>query len=183
MFRTMLGRRVLVYGLGAIASGVPILGLGAQQPALPGQDAYGAIAEIVAVLEADSTTDWSRVDLAALREHLIDMNEVTLRSIVRQEPLPDGVSLTVTGSGRTVAALRRMLAEHARALSALPDYRASAEPITNGVRMVVRATGPNRERVAVKIRGLGFAGLLTVGAHHPSHHLALARGEAMSHEH
>ena len=51
-------------------------------PTQPGQDAFGAIQEIVRILEADPATDWSKVDLEALREHLIDMNEVTLHAAV-----------------------------------------------------------------------------------------------------
>src|SRR6266700_4993554 len=35
-------------------------------PTLPGQDAFGAIGEIVAMLEADPKTDWSKIDLEAL---------------------------------------------------------------------------------------------------------------------
>ena len=50
------------------------------QPTLPGQDAFGAIQEVVQILESDPTTDWSKVNIAALREHLIDMNEVTLHA-------------------------------------------------------------------------------------------------------
>ena len=46
----------------------------------PGQAAFGAIEEIVQKLEADPATDWSKVNIGALREHLIDMNEVTLRA-------------------------------------------------------------------------------------------------------
>jgi hypothetical protein len=48
-------------------------------PTLPGQDAFGAIQEVVRILESDPKTDWSKVDLEALRQHLIDMNEVTLK--------------------------------------------------------------------------------------------------------
>lgn len=46
----------------------------------PGQDAFGAVQEIVALLEADPATDWSKVNLDALRVHLIDMNEVALHA-------------------------------------------------------------------------------------------------------
>src|SRR5437016_4569299 len=53
----------------------------AGQPTRPGQEAFGAILEVVQILEADPTTDWSRVNIAALREHLIDMSEVTLRAM------------------------------------------------------------------------------------------------------
>ena len=49
----------------------------------PGQDAFGAIAEVVRTLEADPGTDWSKVDLERLRQHLIDMNEVVLRAAVK----------------------------------------------------------------------------------------------------
>ena len=41
-------------------------------PAEPGQGAFAAMQEIVAILEADPTTDWSKVDLPALRQHLAD---------------------------------------------------------------------------------------------------------------
>ncbi len=49
-------------------------------PTMPGQDAFGAIQEVVQILQADPTTDWSKVNIARLREHLIDMNEVTLHA-------------------------------------------------------------------------------------------------------
>ena len=46
-------------------------------PTMPGQEAFGTIQEIVRMLEADPATDWSKVNIGALREHLIDMDEVT----------------------------------------------------------------------------------------------------------
>lgn len=52
-------------------------GVQTQQPTLPGQDAFGTIQEIVQILQSDPTTDWSKVNISALRQHLIDMNEVT----------------------------------------------------------------------------------------------------------
>ena len=59
-------------------------------PTLIGQDAFGAIQEIVQILDADPNTDWSKVDLEALRQHLIDMNEVTLRADAAPKQI-DGV--------------------------------------------------------------------------------------------
>src|SRR5512136_703708 len=70
-------------------------------PTLPGQDAFGAIQEIVRILEADPATDWSKVNLERLRQHLIDMNDVTLRSEVKATAVPGGLTLEVTGTGRT----------------------------------------------------------------------------------
>lgn len=145
-------------------------------PTLPGQDAFGAIAEIVAILEADPATDWTKVDLEALRRHLVDMHEVVLRSTVAATPVPGGLAMAVTGPER---AIRAMVLPHARELDALPDLAAGAEPIAGGVRLVVTAADPADARAVARVRGLGFAGLLTLGAHHQAHHLAVARGEPM----
>lgn len=152
--------------------GVPAKGL----PTLAGQDAYGAIAEIVRLLEADSATDWSRVDLERLRQHLIAMNEVTLNAAVAQQMVPGGLQMDVTGDGRTPAAIRAMVAPHAAQLNRMPQWRAAVEELPNGARLTVVATDPGDERLVARIRGLGVIGLLTVDNHHAPHHLALARG-------
>ena len=36
-------------------------------PTMPGQEAFGTIQEIVRILEADPATDWSKVNIGALR--------------------------------------------------------------------------------------------------------------------
>src|SRR3954462_9782731 len=59
-------------------------------PTMPGQDAFGTIQEIVGILEADPATDWSKVDIEALRQHLIDMNEVTLNAKAVATPVDGG---------------------------------------------------------------------------------------------
>jgi hypothetical protein len=41
-------------------------GHGAGVPALSGQDAFGAIQEVVRILEADPATDWSKVNLEGM---------------------------------------------------------------------------------------------------------------------
>ena len=53
-------------------------------PTQGGQSAFAAIQEIVAILDADPKTDWSKVDIEALRQHLIDMDAVTLRAEVEE---------------------------------------------------------------------------------------------------
>ena len=78
-------------------------------PTMPGQDAFGAIQEIVQILDADPKTDWSKVDLEALRQHLIDMNEVTLRADAAPKAIDGGLEIAVTGTGRTLAAIQRMI--------------------------------------------------------------------------
>jgi len=152
-------------------------------PTMPGQDAFGAIAEVVRILEADPATDWSKVDIERLRQHLIDMNEVVLRAAVKQAPVPGGLVMEITGAGRTEQAIGAMVVPHAVELDRMPDWSARAETIPGGVRLTVVARKPEGAAVVARIRGLGFAGLITEGAHHQAHHLAMARGEAPGHTH
>ena len=140
-----------------------------------GQGAFAAIAEIVRLLEADRTTDWSKVDLEALRQHLIDMDDLTLRSVVRTEAVPGGATFTVTGTGRVRDAIRRMAREHGMMMAGNGLTWETAE-IAEGVRVTVRASSPTDARAVARIRGLGFIGLMTVGEHHTVHHLGVARG-------
>jgi hypothetical protein len=152
-------------------------------PTMPGQDAFGAIAEVVQMLDADPSTDWSKVDLERLRQHLIDMNEVVLRSQVKQSEVPGGLAMDVTGTGRTEQAIRAMLVPHAAELDRLPAFAAKTEPIPGGVRLTVTAKAPDDAKAVARLRGLGFIGLLTAGAHHGPHHLAMAKGETFAHSH
>ena len=68
-------------------------------PTQTGQGAFATIQEIVAILMADPETDWSRVDIDALRRHLVDMNAVTLRAKVVNTPIEGGMRFDVTGEG------------------------------------------------------------------------------------
>jgi hypothetical protein len=147
---------------------------GAPVPAMPGQDAFGAIQEIVRILEGDPNTDWSKIDLAALREHLVDMHEVTLKAAAAERTVDNGLQVDVTGDGRTRDAIRRMLPAHARALNWLSGWRAATEPIADGVRLTVTSDTPAE---VTHIRGLGFIGLMVSGSHHQPHHLAMAKGQ------
>jgi len=148
-------------------------------PTVPGQDAFGAIVEIVRILDADPQTDWSHVDLERLRQHLIDMNEVVLRAEVKTSPVPGGLLMDVIGVGRTESAIRAMLVPHATELDQMPGLAAKTEPIAGGVRLTVTARDAEDGKAVARVRGLGFIGLLTLGAHHQSHHLAMARGQTM----
>jgi hypothetical protein len=149
-----------------------------------GQAAFAALSEIVRQLEADPKTDWSRVDLEALRRHLADMDDVTLRARAAARAVPGGAEFDVTGEGRVAEAIGRLVTEHAAALDRLAEFRAGAEAIPGGVRLTVTAERDGDTAVVARIRGLGFAGLLVTGAHHAVHHLAIARGEgAKAHIH
>jgi hypothetical protein len=149
----------------------------AGQPTMPGQDAFGAIAEVVQILEADPTTDWSKVNIGTLREHLIDMNEVTLRAVATQRALDNGVEIAVTGEGRTGEAIKRMLPAHAHELSQI-GWTIATEDMPNGVKLVVTSTDAQQ---VIKLKALGFMGIMVQGTHHQAHHLTMAKGEVANH--
>lgn len=148
-------------------------------PVLAGQDAFGAIQEIVAILEADPATDWDRVDLAALRRHLVEMNALVLDADVVQRDIPGGSEITVDGAGRAGEAARHMIPAHVHELAAIDGWDANAEIAADGT-VTLRVVA--RDAAEIKhIRGLGFLGLMVTGAHHQAHHLAIARGLPMRH--
>jgi hypothetical protein len=146
-------------------------------PSMPGQDAFGTIQEIVQMLEADPATDWSKVKIAALREHLIDMNEMTLHAAPAERALDNGVEIAVTGDGRTREAIKRMVPAHARELVKL-GYDAKTEDLHDGVKLTVVS---NDAKQAVKLKALGFMGIMVLGPHHQPHHLMMAKGEFQMH--
>jgi len=145
-------------------------------PTMPGQDAFGAIQEIVRILEADPKTDWSKVNLEALRQHLIDMSEVTLKADAVTKPIDGGIEVTVTGTGRTVEAIQHMVPAQAHQVDQthLNGWSAKTEPLPNGVLLTVTSGDPQQVQ---HIRGLGFIGFMASGSHHQAHHLAMAKGE------
>ena len=139
----------------------------------PGQDAFAAIQEIVEILVADPKTDWSKVDIDALRQHLIDMNNVTLAANVKNEPIDGGTRFIVTGEGPVRDSIRRMTIAHSAIMKSVDGWKFEAAEIEGGASLTVHV--PAKE--VDKLRGLGFFGVLTLGMHHQLHHLMIARGE------
>jgi hypothetical protein len=148
----------------------------APQPTEAGQGAFAAIVEIVALLEADPNTDWSKVDITALREHLVDMNALILNAVAQEEPIAGGLRITVTGEGRTLRAIRSMVPAHAVELAKMEGWRVEAAVRDSGAMLSVTSADPQQE---ARVRGLGFFGLMATGAHHQAHHWAIATGQPM----
>jgi hypothetical protein len=148
-----------------------------QQPTLPGQDAFGVIQEIVQILQSDPTTDWSKVNISALRQHLIDMNEVTLHAIAAERNLDNGIEIAVTGESRTLDAIKRMVPAHISELVKL-GWNAKTEDLSNGVKLTVITNDPKE---AIKLHALGFMGIMVQGGHHQPHDLMIAKGEMPLH--
>lgn len=142
-------------------------------PREPGQSSFAAIAEIVALLEADPETDWSKVDIAALREHLVDMNNLVLGARATATRGENEIVYEIKGDGEALRAIQAMVPAHAQELDASGPWAVSAETTPDGARLVV---GADSAADLEKADALGFFGLMAYGAHHQPHHLAMATG-------
>ncbi len=142
-------------------------------PRETGQSAFAAIQEIVAILSANPATDWSKVDVEALRQHLIDMNNVTLGAAVEAKQSGDSMQFVVSGEGPIRDSIKRMVLAHAATMNGLEGWSFVAETRNNGALLTV--TPPDHASMN-ELRALGFIGILTHGMHHQQHHWMLANG-------
>ena len=177
---------VPLYHWFAASSGTPVAGgtheahanrAGAALPEEGGQSAFAAIAEIVDMIEADPDTDWSKVDISALREHLVDMNSLMLGSKATSTVEGDTIRFRIVGEASVLRAIQTMVPAHAAELNKTGPWTVEAETISEGaILSVTSGTDVDLE----KAKALGFFGLMAKGSHHQPHHLAMARG-LMSH--
>lgn len=179
----------LISTLIASAIHVTALGAQAQTPAMrghlepaststktggeQGQAAFASIAEVVATLQADPATDWGKVNIDALRAHLVDMDNVLLRSRVTTVPVEGGARFAIRGDGAAAGSIRRMAASHASMTDGEAGLHVAVTSTADGADMTVTGDRSGQE---AKIKALGFYGLLTGGVHHQPHHLMMAKG-------
>jgi len=142
----------------------------------PGNDAFGTIQEVVRKLRQNPDTDWSRVNLEALRQHLVDMDNFTKHvSEIKKTDIKSGVELEVRADSKEASA------SLARALSAHPQMIKDEF----GWDIAVSGTGPvyrlrvtsSRAADVAQIRGLGYIGIMALGEHHQMHHWMIATGK------
>lgn len=142
----------------------------------PGQSAFAAIQEIVKILDAAPETDWPKVNIEALRQHLIDMNNVTLDARVENVAIADGVKFAVSAKGEVRDSIRRMVMAHASAMNGVGGWGYIAEISGAGANLTV--IPPNKASI-LKLRALDFIGIMALGMHHQQHHLMIAKGEGV----
>jgi hypothetical protein len=85
------------------------------------------------------------------------MNDVTLKADASAKPIEGGLEIAVTGTGRTVEAIQRMVPAHAHEIEQthLNGWNAKTAPLPNGVLLTVTSSDPQQVQ---HIRGLGFIG-------------------------
>jgi len=151
----------------------------AEPPVLqaPGESVFGAVQEAVRQLEADSSTNWSEVDVGALHRHLLDMHRVAVHVTVEEtSPIENGLRLVVRPTTeRARQSLSRVLDAHPHMLRQETGWTLAVE--TSDDAYVLRTTTDDPADVE-KIRALGYMGLLAYGSHHQRHHWHLVRGRS-----
>jgi len=144
-------------------------------PVETGQAQFAAIAEVVTALRDDPKTDWTEVNIKALHDHLVDMDNVTAKAMVERQINGLQITFSITGDDVVEGSIRRMVLAHSPMLQKATDWSVAAEKQSGGALMKVNVQSKDAlDRVA----GLGFFGLLTIGAHHQQHHLMIAKGRS-----
>ncbi len=167
----------LITSLGAEAQMVHTPGMhGAEVvetlPTEPGQGAFAAISEIVTLLSADPHTDWDAVDIDALRDHLVDMDNLVTHTEVTAKTVEGGLEMTVSLAGVGGLAASRMVPAHGPVLAAETGWNVDLQ--TGDEALIWTVTSDND---TAKIRALGFYGLMATGDHHREHHIGMAKGQ------
>lgn len=141
-----------------------------------GNDIFGTIQEVVQKLEADPNTNWSQVNLEALRQHLLDMKAFTEEvKVISKQPVESGVQVEVKPtSARAEQALKNLFRMHPSMIKKEKGWNMDTKP--KGDHWVITCT-TERESEVEKIRGLGYIGLIAEGAHHQMHHWMIATGK------
>ena len=150
----------------------------------PGNAAFAAIQEVLEVLRTRADTDWTRVDMEALRQHLVDMERFTLEAVVlEQETIEGGLRVVVRGTSPAASSsIRSALSAHAPMLEAERGWTAEARPADPGEHgedatvLEVTAGSASDSAEVEEIRGLGYIGLMATGVHHTAHHWMIATG-------
>ena len=138
-----------------------------------GDAGFAAIAEIVSLLSNNPDTDWAKVNINGLRDHLVMMNQLVSGATVDEQVIDNGMRFSVTGEAVVLKAIQQMVPAHAVELNKMNEFTVTTAPIERGVALEV--VGNNRATHA-KIKGLGFFGLMAMGSHHQMHHMMMATG-------
>ncbi len=145
-----------------------------------GTDLFATVQEVIRKLEANPDTDWSKVNLEVLREHLRDMFEFSYNvDVISQQSIEQGVKIKVKPTtARAKKALAKVLSAHPMMLKMETGWNMQSQQQNDYYEITVTTTNPNE---IDKIRGLGYIGMLAYGNHHQPHHWSMATGQDPHH--
>jgi len=140
-----------------------------------GTDPFATLQEVITALEANPGTNWEKVNIEALRLHLVEMQDMTINVDVKQQYIDNGFQAVVTPTtNRAVKSLTRVLSGHPAQMKAETGWDMQVQN-NNGVFTLTVTT--KKVHDIAKIRGLGYIGVMAYGNHHQPHHWAIASGD------
>jgi hypothetical protein len=81
----------------------------------------------------------------------------------------------ITGGEVVAASIQRMVLAHSPMLQSSSNWTVVAEEMEGGALMLVQTASDEELN---QVLGLGFFGLMTIGAHHQQHHLMIGTGQS-----
>jgi len=139
-----------------------------------GTDQFAVIQEVIKKLEANPNTDWEKVNLEALRGHLVEMEDMTLNVSVEQTNIENGLKAIVTPiTERAYRSMEKVLSAHPEQMNAETGWVMTIKKKQDFFELNITA---DNEKDIYKIRGLGYIGIMAYGNHHQPHHWAMATG-------
>ena len=140
-----------------------------------GADPFATLQEVITALEANPDTNWEKVNIEALRLHLVEMQDMIINVDVKQQHIDNGFQAVVTSTtNRAVKSLTRVLSGHPAQMKAETGWDMQVQN-NDGV-FTLTVTTKKAHDIA-KIRGLGYIGVMAYGNHHQPHHWAIASGD------
>lgn len=140
-----------------------------------GMDAFATLQEVIVALEVNPNTHWEKVNMEALRLHLIQMQDMTLNVDVVQSNIEKGFQAVVTPTtARASQSLAQVLSAHPAQMKKETGWDMQVRN-NKGVFTLTIITDKPQE--VAKIRGLGYIGIMAHGKHHQPHHWAIASGD------
>ena len=144
-------------------------------PTEGGQSTFAAIIEIVAILEANSETNWSEVNIDALHSHLRDMDSLMLSTTATTGEIGSNtIEFNVEGSGAALGAIHRMTTAHGSFVQQSRGWDIDTDLTDKGATIRITA---NNDLSTERLRALGFYGFMSLDSHHQAHHLLIATGQ------
>jgi hypothetical protein len=140
-----------------------------------GTDPFAVIQEVISALESNPNTNWEKVNLEALRLHLVEMQDITINVNVAEKNVESGFEAIIMPiSRRALRAVGNVLQNHKSMLESETGWHMEVIKTEDVFNITVTTTDVNEIN---KIRGLGYIGVMAYGNHHQPHHWALASGE------
>ncbi len=141
-----------------------------------GQSTFAALIEIVDLLERDPKTNWAKVNIGSLHEHLLDMNHLMLATQATTSVLSDSrIQFTVRGTADSIPSIHRMVPAHSRFIGQSRGWEIQHELTDTGATLTITVEETD---LLDRLNALGFYGFMSMDSHHQAHHYQMAIGNS-----